>query len=168
MALISLCREAAMVIRLRDVLLSLLGLAVVLCAITFFSEGPGFVQIILTYAIIVLAQFFFLLNRKPRAQISEEGWRCLSPSMMEWFVTVGCFVMTSIFTYVFFFVGSARADAASQMFSLKLLILGFGTITILCMLSFPIRVRWNEHCIQNRSMFFQPKQSRGRTWSLPE
>jgi hypothetical protein len=147
-----------MVIRLRDVFLSLLLLAVILGANALFSDAPDFRQIIFTYAIIVLAHLFFALNQKPHARVGKDGWRYLTPSKLDWIGALGCFVLTAVFLYVFFFVGSARADAAMQMFWLKLLILSFGTMTVISVLYLSnVRVRWNDHCIQTRTMFLQYK-----------
>jgi hypothetical protein len=86
--------------------------------------------------------------QKPNPRV-REGWHYLTPSLEEWFGLVCGVAMTLLFFWVYHFVGSARADAASQMFILKILIVAFaaGTGTIFYT-SFAGELRWNDHAIE--------------------
>src|SRR5690349_18549517 len=99
---------------LRQVLYSLLGLLIFLAASLFwFGDKPYGARLILIYVVVTLAlpALAYLQRTKPRIQ---DGWHYLTPSAMEWFALVGGVAMSLLFLWVYHFVGSARADAASQ------------------------------------------------------
>jgi hypothetical protein len=89
----------------------------------------------------------------------REGWHYLTPSAMEWFGLVGCFTLTALLLWVYYFVGSARADADSQMFVLKILIVAFAAGTALIFYnSFASELRWNDQTIEQHHAF-RPSKS---------
>jgi len=139
---------------LRYVLLSLVCFVLLLAAATFvLGSSAKSVQYLITYVVTTLAltALALLQKRDPRLR---EGWRYLSPSAMEWLALVMSFALTVLFLWVYYFVGSARADAESQMFALKLLIAGFGAGTgAVFFTSFASEVRWNDDCIEQRRPF---------------
>lgn len=81
---------------------------------------------VLTAAIVALLRAFDAA--RTGSQVS--GWRQIRPSAMHWFgVALGA-VLTVVFSYVWLFVGSSRADAESQMAILFWLIIAFGLGTL--------------------------------------
>lgn len=146
---------------LRQVLYSLLGLLIFLVASLFwFGDKPYGARLILIYVVVTLAlpALAYLQRTKPRIQ---DGWHYLTPSAMEWFALVGGVAMSLLFLWVYHFVGSARADAASQMFILKMLIIVFAAGTgIVFYTSFAVELRWNDHAIEQRRPFFAARAIR--------
>jgi hypothetical protein len=107
---------------------------------------------------LTLAALTYLQRPNPRVR---EGWHYLSPSAMEWFGLVGSFGLTLLLLWIYHFVGSARADAATQMIVLKLLILAFATGTALVFYtSFASELRWNDQTIEQRQPFRPAKTIR--------
>lgn len=60
-----------------------------------------------------------------RAYPDREGWRHISPSQMHSFALWGSAAFAGLVLYVRLFVGSARADAETQMMWANLIIAGF-------------------------------------------
>lgn len=139
---------------LRYVLFSLLILLVVLAAnVLFFDSRFSNIEILAIYAVVTLAQTGFDFVQRGSGRIRGE-WHHLTPSLMEWFALVGCFALTCLFLYIFFFVGSGRPDAASQMTVLKWLIVAFTLGTALVFYgSFSSDIRWNDEQIEQRRLF---------------
>ena len=59
------------------------------------------------------------------------GWHRIKPSGTHWFVIAGSSGFVGLMLYVRLFVGSARADAESQMQILTLLILAFAVCVVI-------------------------------------
>ncbi len=146
---------------LRYVLQSLVLLLVVLAASTFVYGGQlETVRLVAVYfgVTLTLAALTYLQRPQPRVQ---EGWHYLSPSAMEWFGLVGCFGLTLLLLWIYYFVGSARADAATQMVVLKLLIVAFAAGTaFLFYTSFASELRWNDHMVEQHRPFRPTKTIR--------
>jgi hypothetical protein len=60
-----------------------------------------------------------------RARPKNHGWRRIEPGPMHWFGLVLGVGLVGLFLYIRLFVGSSRADAASQMQILTWLIVAF-------------------------------------------
>jgi len=146
---------------LRHVLQSLVWLLIVLAASTFlFGAGANSAKLIAIYVVVALALPALAYLQKPNPRV-REGWHYLTPSAMEWLGLVGGLAMTLLFLWVFHFVGSARADAASQMFILKILIVAFAAGTgIVFYTSFAGELRWNDQAIELRKPFLTAKTIR--------
>lgn len=142
---------------LRYVLLSLLILLVVLAANALVFGGHfSSIKILAIYAVVTLVQTGFDLAQRRHGRIRGE-WHHLTPSLMEWFALIGCFALSVLFLYIFFFVGSSRADAASQMTILKWLIIAFTIGTAIVFRgSFSSDIRWNDEQIEQRRLFGRP------------
>jgi hypothetical protein len=140
--------------RLRYVLLSLLILFVLLTANALFLGGRFFdIRILAIYAVVTLVQTGFDLAQRRKGRIRGE-WHHLTPSAMEWFALIGCIALAMLLLYVFFFIGSSRADAASQMTALKWLIIAFTLGTAIVFYgSFASDIRWNDERIEQHRLF---------------
>jgi hypothetical protein len=147
---------------LRNVLQSLVWLAIVLAASMFFFGGGSLtsLQVIVTYVAITLILMTTSYLQKPRPRV-HEGWHYLTPSAMEWLGLLSAVVMTLVCLLVYHFVGSARADADSQMFILKILTIVFAAGTgIIFYSSFASELRWNDHVIEQHRPFLARKTIR--------
>jgi hypothetical protein len=146
---------------LRYVLLSLLSLVLLLVVNTLvFGRGESNLRLLAIYLAVtfILSGLGYLQKRETRVR---EGWRYLTPSAMEWFCLIIGFGLTALFLYVYYFVGSARADAETQMLVLRLLIGAFGVGTAAIFFgSFASELRWNEDRIEQRRLFLGPKTVR--------
>ncbi len=99
-------------------------------------------------ATLALSGLTYFQKRVPQVR---EGWLYLSPSALEWFALASTFALTVLFLWVYYFVGSDREDADTQMFALQLLSVGFGAGTgFVFLVSFASEVRWNGDCIEQR------------------
>jgi len=143
---------------LHHVLRSLVLLLVVLAASTFvFGGRVDILKLVIVYAGVTLALAALTCLQKPTPRV-QEGWHYLTPSAMEWFGLAGCFALTVLFLWVYYFVGSARADAASQMFVLKILIVAFAAgAALIFYTSFAGELRWNDETIEQRRPFLAAK-----------
>jgi hypothetical protein len=139
---------------LRYVFQSLLLLLLFLVSNTFlFGSAVSSLKILGIYVAVTLALngLAYLQRREARA---GDGWRRLTPGPMEWTALILSFGLTLLFLYVYLFVGSSRADAASQMFILKFLIAGFAIGTAIAFFgSFASEIRWNDEAIEQRRLF---------------
>lgn len=146
---------------LRHVLLSLACFLIVVLGLIFlFGDRVSGARMSAIYAAVTLAlpALAYLQKSTPRIR---DGWQYLTPSAMEWFALLGCVAMTLLFLWVYYFVGSARADAASQMFILKILIVVFvAGAGITFATSFAGELRWNDEAIEHRRPFAAPKTIR--------
>jgi hypothetical protein len=119
-------------------------------AYAIFSYGlTRFVVIFLVSGTVVGALQYF---RRPSAK-HRGGWAYLAPSLIEWFAIIGVPVFVAFLALMYFFVGSARPDAAVQMLALKCMIVAFsigGAFIIYSSLC--VVTRWNKDGIQ-QSMF---------------
>jgi hypothetical protein len=142
-------------------LLQSLGLLLVLAVVAFVfdrSVDDARPLIISTAAAVAVAALAHLQRPNPRLR---DGWLYLTPSVMEWFALIGCFAFTALLLWIYYFVGSARADAATQMMVLKWLIAAFavGTGTVF-FTSFASELRWNDDQIEQRRPFLLAKTIR--------
>ena len=146
---------------LRHMLQSLTGPLLVLAVVAFvFDRSVDDMRplIIATVAALAVAALAYLQKPDPRAR---DGWLYLTPSVMEWFALIGCFAFTALLLWIYYFVGSARADAATQMMVLKWLIAAFAAGTGMVFLtSFASELRWNDHAIEQRRPFLAAKSVR--------
>ena len=146
---------------LRYVVQSLVWLLVVLAASTFvFGGRVDTVRLVMVYVGVTLTLAALTYLQRPNPHV-REGWHYLSPSAMEWFGLASSFGLTLLLLWIYHFVGSARADAATQMIVLKLLIVTFATGTALVFYtSFASELRWNDHTIEQRQPFRPAKTIR--------
>jgi NADH:ubiquinone oxidoreductase subunit 6 (subunit J) len=143
---------------LRHVLQSIVWFLILLAALTFvFGGSVNSARLVVVYVVVTLTLAALAYLQKPYPRV-HEGWHYLTPSAMEWLGLVGGVTMTLLFLWVYYFVGSARADAASQMFMLKILIVSFAAGTgIVFYTSFAGELRWNDHAIEQRQLFLAAK-----------
>lgn len=101
------------------------------------------------------------LQRK-EAATERDGWRALRPSTMHWVSLVLSGGITGLLLYIYFFVGSARADAATQMKILGGLVVAFGACTVISFATcFVAKVRWNGERIES---WLGPRLRRAIAW----
>lgn len=97
-------------------------------------------------AVVVLLAFL-----GARSKPDQRGWRSVKAGAMHWFGVILGGGLTGLFTYVWLFVGSSRADAAEQMAILFWLIVAFGLGTIIVALnihfSLARAIRWRGKSI---------------------
>lgn len=135
---------------------------VVLIAVLVLVTGGGLdsVRPLISAAVGMLALIALSALQKPDARV-REGWHYLTPGAMEWVALVGAFTLTALMLWVYHFVGSARADAATQMLILKFLIGAFAAGTgIAFFTSFAYELRWNDRSIEQRRLLFGTKTLR--------
>jgi hypothetical protein len=138
---------------LRPIARSVLALAVILALNTLIGQPLPNGQIVLMYVIINVVCIG--LPRMQRRKASErDGWRVLAPGVGEWFVIALLLSLTGLFLYVFYFVGSSRPDAATQMFWLQVLIVAFTAMSALAAWSmFASFTRWNVEGVEQDTIF---------------
>jgi hypothetical protein len=103
-------------------------------------------------------QHFLLRSARCRRAQVHDGWRYLGPGAVVWMALPLSLGLTGVLTYCYLFVGSARADAESQMRMLFLLCVVFNLITIHFVYTIAVeRVRWNETHIERRTLFFETR-----------
>jgi len=82
-------------------------------------------------------------------------WKHLTLSSADLVAAGACVGMTVLFLYIFYVVGSARPDATSQMMGLRLLIVGFASLSAFAAWHTFARVtRWNDHSVEQDVLFF--------------
>jgi hypothetical protein len=113
------------------------------------------IKYLLIFTVAFGCTFFMTFLARKRARF-RDGWYYLTPGPMMWFALVGGALMTALFCYVYFFVGSARADAATQMKWLFGLIVAFDILTLFTAYAMMADiVRWDDMCIERRTLLFQ-------------
>lgn len=127
------------------VFLLLLGSAA-LFAYAAFSYGMSrFVVIFFVSGAVVAALQYF---QRPTAK-QRDGWAYLAPSLIEWVGIIGLPLFVVFLSLMYFFVGSARSDAAFQMLVLKGMIVAFSLGgALLIYTSLCVVTRWNKDGIQ--------------------
>ena len=139
-------------------LLVLVILIVVLVVVTGGSVDN--VRPFISAAGALLAVIALTALQRPDARV-REGWHYLTPSAMEWFALIGSFAITALMLCIYHFLGSARADAATQMLILKCLIAAFAASSgIVFFTSFACELRWNDRSIEQRRLLFGAKTLR--------
>ena len=146
-----------------DRFLSAVLVALVVCLISYVLFGGATAFKHFTIVLAVPCFLFGLsLLQKGEAATTRDGWNRLTASHMQMFAFVGSAAMTGLMLYVYFFVGSARADAAQQMQILLGLIFAFGFGSIVAFIScFVQQVRWNADVVEYR---FGPWTRRSIPW----
>lgn len=113
---------------------------------TFLDKSPVEFVAICTAVTFANAALSRLQQRDAKPKC---GWSTLTVSLAEWAVAIALFGLTSLFFYVFWFVGSARVDARSQMIALQCLIAAFAVMSaFMAWHSFSSFTRWNEDCVE--------------------
>jgi hypothetical protein len=104
---------------------------------------------------MVLALCRLLQRRKATVR---NGWRYLTPGPTTWIGLPLNFGFAALLSYVYLFVGSARADAAFQMAMLLFLAVSFNLIAIfIAYMTIAEEVRWNDLCVRRRTVFFETR-----------
>ncbi|MBK8630175.1 MAG: hypothetical protein IPN84_08210 [Sphingomonadales bacterium] len=67
-----------------------------------------------------------------RGVTDKRGWKCIRPSALHWTGVILGTALTSLFVYVWLFVGSSRADGVQQMQILGWLIVAFTLAIMMC------------------------------------
>jgi len=89
------------------------------------------------------------------APILAGEWKTLGVGWMEWIAIGLGTVLTLLFAYIFFFVGSARRDAAQQMLILELLLVSFALMTAYALyLALMVTIRWNAWQLEQEAFLF--------------
>jgi hypothetical protein len=133
--------------------------AVAISALVFGQRGEV-AHIIFMISAPLAALTAISMLRTQRAR-HRDGWKHLTVSLSDFFLVAGLVGMTAFFLYVFYFVGSARSDARSQMIGLQVLVAGFATLSALaawCTLGF--NTRWNGQIIEQEGLFIRKRQVR--------
>ncbi len=138
---------------LRNLAWPVLGFVILIAVIVVVTGGSvDNVRPFVSVAVAMLAIVALTALRKSDARV-REGWHYLTPSAMEWFALIGSFAITALMLWVYHFVGSARADAATQMLMLKCLIAAFAAGTgLVFFTSFACELRWNDRSIEQRRL----------------
>lgn len=122
-----------------------------------FGETISHLQLILTYVAINAVFFAFALFQRRRGS-SREGWNYLTPSLLEWAAVILSFGMAGFLLYIYYFVGSDRPDAESQMQIVSWMILVFAVGGAACFyFSFLVSTRWNDQRIEYHVPFGTPQ-----------
>ena len=139
----------------------LLGFVILIAVIVVVTGGSvDNVRPFVSVAVAILAIVALTALQKSDARV-REGWHYLTPSAMEWFALIGSFAITALMLWVYHFVGSARADAATQMLILKCLIAAFAAGTgLVFFTSFACELRWNDRSIEQRRLLLGAKTLR--------
>lgn len=134
----------------------LLATAFILFALWYL----GFFELLLIFAVVNLVFAVTGFFRRARAG-RHDGWSFLTAGALDWFGIVLGTALTGLFLWILMFVGSARADAATQMFWLKVLIVGFSVMVIGCVYqAFLVVTRWNDDRIEQHRMGFSSRAIR--------
>lgn len=127
----------------------LFAAALVFVGIKVLDGSLAVRHVFILLAVPVLLWALSRMQRREAAYI-EHDWRCLRPSTMHWVGLALSVGLTGLMLYVYLFVGSSRADAASQMTILLGLIMAFGTSAVVMgVLCFQAVVRWNDDRIES-------------------
>ena len=130
----------------------------------------------LPLALVALTQFgclgllFALLRTRPA---SVSGWRTVVPGGTHWFCFLGSWAFSTLVTWVWLFVGSARRDAESQIVGMLVLIFAFGAAALLSSAAmlrlYSMRLRWRGGVIRWLSAGREVTQQMSdfEAWRLP-
>lgn len=109
------------------------------------------------FATLALQNSLLRSARRRHAKV-HDGWRYLTPGAVVWIALPLNLGFTGVLTYCYLFVGSARADAESQMLILFLLCVVFNLITIHIAYTVAVeRVRWNETHVERRTLLWETR-----------
>jgi hypothetical protein len=130
----------------------------VILAVNTFVFGEAMMSNVRILVLLSLSGLFVigLASLQKSDGYTRDGWNYLSPSAGEWVGFFLCMGATCFFVYIYLFVGSDRPDADEQMFALMLLIIvSAGAAIATLLFSFVPLVRWNDECIQRRTVFLR-------------
>lgn len=116
----------------------------------------GSIVWLLIIALSVTATLGLLDRMKRRHAAVRDGWRYLTPGPTVWFALTGSFILSGLMSYFYLFVGSARADAVSQMNILLIMAVVFNLSAIF--IAYGILVeefRWNDTWVEARDFLFR-------------
>jgi hypothetical protein len=86
----------------------------------------------------------------------RNGWRYLTPGPVTWIGMALNFSFAALLSYIYLFVGSARADAAFQLTVLLILAVVFNLIAIfIAYTTIAEEVSWNDLCVRRRTLVFE-------------
>ncbi|MDJ0977875.1 MAG: hypothetical protein QNI87_05005 [Erythrobacter sp.] len=101
------------------------------------------------YSAIFGAMVFFTARSLKSAPVDSEGWQWVRPSFMHHFAVVGSLLFSLLMWWLYFFVGSARADAEYQETGMLLLALAFGLgALVVWWLFYANRICWRDDRIR--------------------
>lgn len=106
---------------------------------------------------VVVAVIMHVLTRIQRGKLPAVAgeWKVLRVGLMERLAIGLGTVLTLLFAYIFFFVGSGRQDAEQQMLILRLLLIAFALITAyVSYLALMVTIRWNTRQIEQDASVF--------------
>ncbi|HEY0647338.1 hypothetical protein [Phenylobacterium sp.] len=97
------------------------------------------------------------INNARRVSADREGWSTLTPGAAIWAAILGSAAFSLLLFYVYFFVGSARADAEQQMMYCLALAIAFalGSLATACF-AFSSTVSWRDAELRVRPIFGPP------------
>ncbi len=106
-------------------------------------------------ATVVFGVNVILVTLQGKTARYRDGWHRLTPGPMMWTAVIGGALLTFFFCYIYFFVGSTRPDAETQMNWLLGLLVAFDLMTMIVAYSIVAdEVRWNETRIERRTFLF--------------
>lgn len=118
------------------------------------SLEPSLKALAIAVGVAVLFALLRVLQRSRPVRVN--GWHYLTPGPFVWFALIGAIGLSGVFTWVYLFVGSARADAAEQMAALYWLATGFLVVTLIAAYSvIAEEVRWTHDWFERRTIAFQ-------------
>jgi hypothetical protein len=80
--------------------------------------------------LVLALAYLGCLSAKLAKQIVPPGWRAMRPGFGHWFSALGCSAFSTLLSWVYIFVGSARRDAVFQMKVAFCLSVAFGLCAI--------------------------------------
>lgn len=114
-------------------------------------------QLVLTY-VAINAVFLAGVAFQRRNGQSRDGWHYLTPGLMDWAAVVLSFGLAALLLYVYYFVGSERADADRQMLVVSWMAIVFAAGGAVCFyFSFLASTRWNDQRIEYLVPFRSPQ-----------
>ncbi len=92
-------------------------------------------------------------SRSKEVQMDEQGWSSITLGPWGYAVATGAAAFSLVLFYIWLFVGSSRADAATQMLACLLLALAFLTVSLLTLMSARWRrVQWRDGTLRVTSL----------------
>ncbi|MGY4308889.1 hypothetical protein ACVIJ6_006132 [Bradyrhizobium sp. USDA 4369] len=132
-----------------------LAIAFICLASSWAAWRLGYLRFAVEF--VVVAVIMHVLTRIQRGKAPAEAgeWKILRVGLMERLAIGLGTVLTLLFAYIFFFVGSARHDADQQMLMLRLLLVAFTLMTAYASyLALMVTIRWDARQIEQESSLF--------------
>ncbi|MEO0870624.1 MAG: hypothetical protein AAFY19_01505 [Pseudomonadota bacterium] len=99
----------------------------------------------LVYASVFGIMLFFTARSLKSAPVDAQGWQWIRPAFMHHFALVGSLIFSLLMWWLYFFVGSARADAEYQELAMLFLAIAFGLGTLVVWWMFYAnRICWRD------------------------